>query len=295
MAIFENIKTTFKQGDSLIKLIYINSSIFILLNIINVVLTLFKLPINFVWDYLSIPADLTLLLFHFWTPITYMFLHQDFFHMVFNMLSLFWFGKIFLMYFSEKQIIGLYIFGGLVAALFYVISFNIFPYYAPLIPVSLMLGASGSIMAIIVTTAIQAPNMEMHLMFFGGVKLKFLAMVAVVSSFFGITSSNGGGQLAHLGGALAGYFFIVSLQKGFDITKGISTILDFFANLFQPKKLKVKQNKYNTNSRMSDGDYNANKAQKMAKVDRILDKIKTSGYESLTSDEKKQLFDQGKR
>ena len=295
MNYFENISQTFKQGSSLIKLIYINISVFVLVKLIIILLLLFNISNSFLVSYLAIPADLNNLLQHAWTPFTYMFLHEGIMHILFNMLALFWFGKIFLMFFSDKQLVGLYLFGGLIAALFYVIAFNIFPYYSPVLHQSLLLGASGSIMAIIVATAFQSPNMEMQLLFIGPVKLKYIAIVTVLMSLFGITSSNGGGELAHLGGALAGYFFIVSLHQGKDLTKGFSIILDAIITFFKPRRLKVKYNKSGNKTRMSDADFNVNKARKMAEIDKILDKIKTSGYESLSAEEKKRLFEQGNK
>src|SRR5665647_407908 len=195
MNIIENIKQTFKDGNSLTRLIFINLAVFVVLKLIVVLLLLFNVSGIFILSYLAVPADLTLLLFRAWTLITYMFLHEGVLHLFFNMLSLFWFGKIFLMYFSEKQLVGLYLFGGLAAAVFYVAAFNLFPFYRPLINQSLLLGASGSIMAIILAAAFQSPNMELQLMFVGGVKLKYIALIAVITSFFGITSNNGGGQL----------------------------------------------------------------------------------------------------
>lgn len=295
MNFFENISQTFKQGNSLIKLIYINVSVFVLFNLLEIILKLLNIPGSFIWFYFKIPSDLTQLLYRAWTPITYMFLHEGFMHIFFNMLCLFWFGKIFLLFFSEKHLVGLYLFGGLVAALFYVAAYNIFPYYAPVVHQSLLLGASGSIMAIIVATAIKSPNMEMQLMFIGGVKLKYIAIVAVLTSLFGITTNNAGGELAHLGGALAGYLFIVSLQQGKDLTKGLNRILDIIHDLFRPRKLKVKHNKNTNKAPMNDAEFNMNKARKMAEIDKILDKIKTSGYESLSTEEKKRLFEQGNK
>jgi membrane associated rhomboid family serine protease len=290
----ETIFASYRQGNSLIRLIFINVSVFLLLGFFEIVLQLLKFPSAFVWGYLSLPADLYQLIYRFWTPISYMFLHEGFFHLLFNMLSLFWFGQLFLICFSEKQLVGLYLFGGLMGAFLYVGAFNLFPYYTPIVSQSLLLGASGSIMAIIVASATQSPNMEMQLLLIGRVKLKYIALVAVLTSFFGITSSNGGGQLAHLGGALAGYYFVVSLRQGRDLTKGINWILNYLANFSTARKLKVKPNKSRTTP-MSDGEYNANKARKMASIDKILDKIKTSGYESLSAEEKKRLFDQGGR
>ena len=296
MNAFEKLKLTFRHGNSLIKLIYINVSIFIVINMLEIILRLFKIsPDISISDYFKVPSDLTLLLAHIWTPFSYMFLHESLSHIFFNMFSLFWFGRIFLLYFSEKQLVGLYIIGGLIAALTYVSAFNLIPFYSPLVQHTLLLGASGSIMAIIVATAFQSPNMELQLLFIGNVKLKYIAAIAILTSFFGLTSNNSGGQLAHLGGALAGYLFIVSLRQGIDLSKGVSKILDIFSDLFRPKKLKVKPNPTYRKTKMTDAEFNTNKARKMAEIDKILDKIKTSGYESLSTEEKKRLFEQGNK
>ncbi len=295
MYIIDSIKHAFKQGNALSRLIMINLSVFVILKLVIIILTLFNTSSDDIVSFLAMPADVISLLHKAWTPLTYMFLHEGFMHILFNMLNLFWFGKLFTMYFSEKQLVGLYLLGGLFGAAFYCIAFNLFPYYAPVLDQSLLLGASASIMAIIVAAAVRSPNMEMQLLFLGNIKLKYIATVIILMSFFGITSDNGGGQLAHLGGALAGYLFVVSLQQGVDLTKGPSWLLDSLYDLFRPRKLKIKPNKTRNPEPMSDADYNANKARKMAQIDHILDKIKTSGYESLTAGEKKQLFDQGKK
>ena len=295
MDILDNIKQTFKQGSSLIKLIYINASVFILLKLILILFLLFNISGSFILPYLAVPADLTELTHKAWTPLTYMFLHEGVLHIFFNMFTLFWFGRIFLMYFSEKQLVGLYLIGGLLAALFYVVAYNLFPYYTSTLHQSVLLGASGSIMAIIVATAFRSPNMELQVLFLGNIKLKYIAVFFVLTSLFGITSNNGGGELAHLGGALAGYLFVVSLRHGKDLTKGISIMLDTLSNLFGPRKLKVKHNPNRKKPTMSDAEFNMNKARNMVEIDRILDKIKTSGYENLSTEEKKKLFEQGKK
>jgi len=295
MSVLDNLKQTYRLGSSAVRLIYVNAVVFLLLQVLIILFRLFNIPGSFFVSYLALPADLSQLLYKVWTPLTYMFLHEGVMHFFFNMLTLFWFGKLFLMYFSEKQLVGLYILGGLFGAVFYVAAYNLFPYFAPVLHQSILLGASASIMAIVIATAIQSPNMELRMLLIGNVKLKYIAVFFVLASFFGVTSDNGGGQLAHLGGALAGYLFIVSLQQGKDFTKGISRILDFFVNLFGPRKLKVKPNPHRKNAPMSDAEFNAGKARKMAEIDKILDKIKTSGYESLSTEEKKRLFEQGNK
>ncbi len=293
MNLIENLKQTFRQGNAVTKLIYLNVALYLMLQIFLIVMRLFNLQGDFIFPFLALPSNFGTLLFKPWTLVTYMFLHKDFFHILFNMFALFWFGKLFLMFFTEKQLFGLYFFGGLVAGLTYIVAYNIFPLFSQMADISILMGASGSIMAIIVATAFQAPNMEMRFLLIGMVKLKYIAIATVLISFFGITSSNAGGELAHLGGALYGYFFIVSLRRGKDHTKSFNKLMDRLSNLFKPRKLKVKHTAA-SGKRMSDAEYNMTKAKNMEEIDRILDKIKTSGYGSLTSEEKRKLFEQGK-
>ncbi len=295
MNILDKIVQTFRYENAVIKLIYINSGVFIGLFLLALVFKLFNSTGDFVYDYLAVPSNLSVLVFRPWTMLTYMFLHQEVLHFFFNMLTLYWFGKIFLMYFSEMQLVGLYIIAGLFGALFYVAAFNLFPFFFPVLQTSNMLGASAAIMSIILTVAFKSPNMELQLLFLGNIKLKYIAAFFVLTSVFGITSSNGGGQISHLGGALAGYLFFVSLQQGRDLTKGLNRILDSISDLIRPPKINVKTNKTRNKSPKSDAEFNINKAQRMAEIDNILDKIKTSGYESLSAEEKKRLFEQSNK
>lgn len=295
MDIIDKLKLAFRNGNTLTRLIYINAGIYILLQVLILMLRLFNLDAGNLITYLSLPSDVNALLSHFWTLLTYMFLHERLFHILFNMLALYWFGKLFLMYFTEKQMVSLYLIGGFAGALFYVVAYNVFPYFEPYVQLSLLMGASASVIAMIVAVAVQSPNMELRMLFIGNIKLKYIALFTVLTSFFGITSNNAGGEIAHLGGAFAGYIFIVSLRQGKDITKWLNKLLDALYNLFKPRKLKVVSSKKSGRSTMSDAEFNMNKARRMAEIDHILDKIKTSGYESLSVDEKKKLFEQGKK
>ncbi|OJV35830.1 MAG: hypothetical protein BGO29_09030 [Bacteroidales bacterium 36-12] len=291
MELIDNLKNIFRRGNTVTKLIFINISVYLLLHIIIILLKLFNIDGSSVYSYLTLPSNIAILLYKPWTLVTYMFLHSDFFHILFNMFALYWFGKLFIMFFTEKQLVGLYFFGGLLAGVFYIAAYNIFPLFQDLAGFSKLLGASGSIMAIIVATAFQAPNMEMRFLLIGNVKLKYIAIVVVLISFFGITSSNAGGEIAHLGGALYGYLFVVSLRRGKDHTKSFNKLMDKLANMFKPSKLKVKHNPKTSGRKMTDAEYNMSKAQKMDEINRILDKIKTSGYGSLTEEERKSLFE----
>ncbi|MDD3078864.1 MAG: rhomboid family intramembrane serine protease [Paludibacter sp.] len=295
MNILENIKMAYKRGDALIRLIFINVAVFLVVQALLLFSALMKSDFGLiVSSYLAAPADFTELLYRPWTVITYMFMHEGIMHILFNMIALYWFGKIFMMYFSEKQLVGLYFTGGLAGVISFIVAYNVFPFFENVLQVASLVGASASIMAIIVATAVQTPDMELRLLFIGNIKLKYIAVISVLISFFGIASNNAGGEIAHLGGALAGYIFVVSLRKGNDITKWLNGIFDFIVDLFKPRKSKVKRNKKSTGQKMTDAEFNMDKASRMKEIDRILDKIKTSGYESLSAEEKKRLFDQGK-
>ena len=290
MNFIQNLKLTYKNGNMVIKLIFVNVAVFLIVSIISVIFRLLNLSTLDLTAWFSVPSNPAWLLTHIWTPVTYMFYHEQFLHILFNMLVLFWFGKIFTLYYSEKQLLSLYIFGGLMGALVYVAAYNLFPFYEAASYYSLLMGASGSILAILVASAVRAPNMQMQLLLVGRIKLMWIAVITVLISFIGLTSENGGGEMAHLGGALAGYLFVVFEKKGTDITLFINKIIDFFVNLFRPRP-RIKPPVYHA-QKMSPEEYNQKKARDEKEIDRILDKIKTSGYESLTTEEKRRLFEQ---
>ena len=225
-----------------------------------------------------------------------MFMHANFMHILFNMLWLYWFGSLFLYFFSGKHLRGLYILGGICGGLLYMVSYNVFPYFDSVIASSTLVGASASVLAIVVATAYREPNYRVQLLLFGAVRLKYLALIVVATDLLFITSSNAGGHIAHLGGALAGLWFAASLKKGTDITAWINKAIDAILALFERKtwqrKPKMKVHYGNSNAaRQKDYDYNARKKAQSDEIDRILDKLKKSGYESLTTQEKKSLFD----
>jgi len=291
MNLLENLRQTYLQGNAAIRLIYLNVAVYLLLQIFVVVMKLFNIDGSMLFGILALPSEPTELLQQPWSLLSYMFLHQDFFHILFNMFALYWFAKIFLMYFSEKQLFGLYVIGGLIGGLLYFLAYNIFPLFSD--TNGLLMGASGSITAIILAVSLNSPNLEMRFLLLGNVKLKYIAIAVVLFSFFGIASSNAGGEIAHLGGALYGYIFIVSLRRGKDNTRGFNKLMDSLSTLFKPRRLKLKKTR--ANPKMNDQEYNMHKAATMAEIDRILDKIKASGYSSLTDVEKRKLFDQSKK
>ena len=292
--IFSNIKETYQKGSTLIQLIYINSGIFIILFLLNLVLTLFQVEKGNFIKYFVLPADIDRLLIQPWSIISYMFLHTDIWHILFNMLCLYWFGRLFLQFFSAKHLRGLYLLGGICGALFYIISLNIFPYFNSVLHQSILLGASASVLAIMSAVAMKEPDYPIQILFIGSIHLKYIALFTVLFDLFFMLTSNSGGHLAHLGGVLAGIWFTLGLNKGHDITKWINKILDFSSYFSRLSRKKPKM-KIHYGGKRQDYDFNAQKKANENKINRILEKIKQSGYGSLSSEEKKELFDASKR
>lgn len=296
--IITDIKNNFKRGSIYIQLIYINVAVFLITAILSVFFLLFNRGIAGVLQWLELPSSLDRLIRQPWSLITYMFMHADIFHILFNMLWLYWFGSIFTNFFTGKHLRGVYILGGICGGLLYIISYNVFPYFAEAVHTSVMVGASASILAIVTATAYREPNYPIRLLFFGTVRLKYLALIVVATDLLLMTSGNAGGHIAHIGGALAGLGFAAALNKGMDVTAWINRTLDWFTSLFSKKQRadrKRAKMKVNYTSRNKDYEYNANKKAQSDEIDRILDKLKKSGYNSLTAEEKKSLFDASKK
>jgi len=228
---------------------------------------------------LRLPAYLPKLLTHFWTPVTYMFMHAGIWHILFNMLWLYWFGQIFEEYLGKKRILGLYFMGGLAGAFLFVLSYNTLPVFTHspgLVAGSTLVGASASVMAIMVATATLLPDYTISLILIGPVRLKWLVLVLVLIDFLGITGFNAGGELSHLGGALIGFLYIKQLHRGHDWIGNI-------AKLFKPQKAKMKVVANNPSRKSYD-------LPRQEEIDLILDKISRSGYDSLSKQEKEILF-----
>lgn len=286
-------KSFLKQKNTLQILLYINVIAFLIVKFLGLILTLFKVDANLALSYLMLPSSLSALMYKPWTLVTYMFMHANFFHLFFNMLCLLWFGRIFLEYFSQRQLLGLYLLGGVGAGLTYIGAYNLFPYFSEQVNFSMLLGASGSLMAIVLAVAMYVPDYEINLFLIGRLKLKWVAGAMVLLSMFGITSTNAGGEFAHIGGAVIGALYILFLKRGKDIVRPFNRLIDAVVNLFKPKP-KIKYQKHNYRP-PSDADYNQQRANDMRELDEILDKVKKSGYTSLTEDEKRRLFDKSQK
>ena len=295
--ILDEFKNAFGKPDNgLIQIILINLTVFITVLVARVFLTLSggaELYHSFL-QWLMLPAALPQFLTRPWTIITYFFLHEGFIHILFNMLFLYWFGKIIKEFLGGGKLVSLYVLGGIAGGIFYLLIYNTIPFFHDRVASSVMLGASGAVFAVVVGAATLMPNYTMFLLFLGPVRIKYIALFYVFLSFAQSTGSNAGGELAHLGGAAIGYLYIVQLRKGSDWGKGIHLILTFFKSFFK-KQSKVKvsyRRKASTTSKKTDSakPSSAPKNSSQDEIDAILDKISHSGYESLTKEEKQKLF-----
>ena len=290
--IITNLKRSFQAGSILKKLIFINVAVFIGIRLLGVLLLLFNLQDLPVLLYLQLPASVTALLSRPWTVLTYMFTHFDLLHILFNMLWLYWFGELFLQFFNERQLGGLYVLGGLAGALLFVVSYNLVPYFRERTSFSFVMGASAAVMAIVFAVSFYRKDLEITLFLFGRIKLIYLALFTFVIDLLAMTSENAGGHIAHIGGALFGIWFASRYAQGKDLTNPINRLIDKIVNL---GKRKPKMSVTYGGRSAKDWDYNARKHQEAADIDAILDKLKRSGYGSLSADEKKQLFDASKK
>jgi membrane associated rhomboid family serine protease len=306
MKIWEEIKESFRRGSSLTRIIYINLGVFIVIRLTYTLYALFSGNLlggpairqsfdHNVMEYLMLPANPATLLFRPWTLISYMFLHFDFLHILFNLLWFYWFGRVFLMYLDQKKLLNVYLLGGLAGAFLFVLAYAFIPALVPFSGASWALGASAAVMAVAITISFLVPDYTFYLIFIGPVRIKYIALFFILTDLIFIpVDGNPGGHIAHLGGAFYGIMYAWQYKKGKDLGRGFSrfmdTVFSFLASPFR-RKSKVHVAYKRTEDDM---EYNRRKADEQAEIDRILDKISKGGYESLTREEKEKLFRMGK-
>lgn len=286
MNIIEDIKSQYRTGGIVQKLIFWNIGLYLLSLVFfyNFSFGNFNFP-----SWLALYSSVDDFVFSPWTLFTYMFLHAGFLHLLFNMMVLHFSGRLFETYFTQKQLFGLYILGGIFSGIAFLVSFLLIG------KSSVLVGASGAIMALLIATATYAPFMQIRLMLIGVVKLWQVAFVIVLLDLIQLPIDNSGGHLAHLAGALFGFFYIKMLNSGTDVSKVISSIQEFFENSLKPKKKTPFKKVHKNKSNLSSTSFTKKeKTMDQKKIDDILDRISQSGYDSLTKEEKEFLFKVGK-
>lgn len=282
--IIEKIQYRFNSANIVEQIIYINVALFLLTYLINSFSFLMNLGDSVIFDWFSLPADFENFISKPWTIITYGFLHGGFLHILFNLIVLFYFGNLFLDFFSKKEFLIYYLSGIIAGGIIFMLSYTYFP--ALKNDHSYLVGASAGVTSILVGIASKIPSYSLHFRFIGAIKLWYIAVGFILLDIVQIPISNTGGHLAHLGGALIGFILTNQFYDGKNTTGLFSNI--FKTDKQKPLKTVYKKRKSTTNSRIN------NDAQQL-KIDQILDKISKSGYETLTKDEKEFLFSVGKK
>ncbi|MEK9614121.1 MAG: rhomboid family intramembrane serine protease [Flavobacteriaceae bacterium] len=286
----DQIRYRIQQLNSAEKLILINVACFILPLFIKTLFFLFALPFGTFLSWFELSSDWSVFLFRPWTIITYSFLHTGFFHLFWNMYLLFFASRLFLNLFSSKTFFNVYFLGVLLGGFTFLLSYSLFPAFQNSMPV--MVGASAGVMAVFIFISTYSPDLEVSLILFN-VKLRYLAIAFVLLDIIQIPYGNAGGHLAHLGGAALGFFYARKLQQGSDIGEPFGRFVDRLVDWFQskPKMKTVYKSKASTSPKSFQSGVDVNQK----KIDEILDKISSSGYESLSKEEKEFLFKAGKK
>ena len=301
MSILDDLKLQYTVGGITQRLIFWNVGLFVIPMVVFSILSLFNIGLPFLrWDvpvandWLSLSSNPANLLWKPWSLIVYAFLHAGFLHLLFNMMVLYFAGGLFLTFFTQKQLFGLYILSAVFAGLVFIASYNLLPMLTGNAYVSKMVGASASIMAILIATAVYAPYYEVRLMLLGTVKLWHIAIVLVVLDLVQVSAENTGGHLAHLAGALFGFVYVKALHSGTDMTNGVTAIINFFTGLFTSRKKAPFTKVHRNTNQPVERTVKNTKDITQKQIDEILDKISKSGYDSLTKEEKEFLFKIGK-
>ncbi len=289
-SIFQEIKRFFLRGSILARLIGVNVAVFVLINLFRVFFFLWNIEGagEALTHWLGVSSNIHVVLHRPWTLITYMFLHLEFFHVLFNMVILYVGGRLFSDFIGPDRLTATYLIGGLAGAIFYIASFNIFPVFEDVAAFSVAIGASASVLAIFIAIAVYMPNYQLPLVLLGPIRLKYIALFFVIMDVISIDKGNPGGHLAHLGGALWGFIYATLLKAGKDPALVIGFYLGKIGKVFRQKpSFNVE---YSSERPLSDEEYNIQRAEHQQKIDEILDKISHSGYDSLTREEKELLF-----
>ena len=276
----------FSQFNIAEKLILINVVCFVVPFFLRSIFFLFDLPAQSFLSFFELPSSIGDFIYQPWSLLTYGFLHDSIGHIFWNMLLLYYASQFFLNLFSSQRFINVYFMGILLGGLVFILSYAIFPAFKNQSPQ--MVGASAGVMAVLIFSCTYMPTQEVRLLFFN-VKLMYIGIALVIVDVLQIPTGNAGGHLAHIGGAALGYIYAQQLQNGKDIGTGFERLWKWLISLFSTQS--NMKTVYKTSKRNSKKTMNSDQE----KIDRILDKISASGYDSLTKEEKEMLFNAGKK
>ena len=304
-------RRSFDGSTMLMKIIWINIAIFVLLRLAAIVCVFSGVPgfLDTILAWVQLPSSPLVFITRPWTLLTYMFAQYDLMHIIFNMLWLYWFGTLFMMVATQRQLLALYLLGGLGGAALFMAAYAALPAFAW--HSGLLIGSSASVIAIVTATAILMPDFRMHLLFLGSVSLKWIAIATIVLVLIGVTGSNAGGEIAHIGGVAVGAIYALRLKRGHDITRPFNAAFDRMANLWNRFASTVwgsfasrhdkRATSGNGSAQRPSSARPSSSAQRTPSpscgsddreiLDTILDKIKKSGYSALTPEERQRLFD----
>ncbi len=280
----------FQQLSVAEKLIALNVIFFVLPLLINTFLYLFKIPIDSYTIWFELSSSFGDLVFKPWTLITYSFLHSGFFHLFFNMYIFLFSSRLFLNLFKSNLLLNVYFLGIILGGLLFLFSYNFFPAFENSKPY--MIGSSAGVMSLLIFMSTYSPNLEVRLVLFN-VKLIYIGIAFIMIDVIQIPYGNAGGHIAHLGGAFLGFIYANKLKNGVDIGLPFERILLKLSNLFQFNKSKMNMVYKNKSNKKFTGRNHNNSETHQKKIDEILDKISSSGYESLSKKEKDYLFKAG--
>ncbi len=296
MGIADDIKKMYRESNMVGRFIMVNVAVFLAVNLVGLIEVLTQTAIFNVVHWFAAPSDPIDLAMKPWTVISYMFLHERFWHLFWNMVMLYFSGRIFFDLLGARRFVNTYFVGGLAGLALFILFYNIFPAFEAQRGAPIM-GASASVLAILVAVATYTPNYTIFLPIIGAVRLKWIALLFVVLDFISIrTGVNAGGHIAHLGGALWGFLWARQLSLGRDISAWFDTVVGIALALIPRRKMRVVHSKTRPSGNTGPSRASASKARNEEEViDEILDKISKSGYDSLTEREKEILFRASKK
>lgn len=297
MGIQDDLRMQWRTGGMVVRLLLINVAVFVALIAFQLVLSIamgdrmtgMAALDRYVVQWLRSTSDLGGLVLKPWTVFTYMFVHTGLGHIFWNMLLLWFGGRLFRDLLGDRRLLGNYLLGGLSGFALFALSQNLLPGFHGGLHASIQ-GASAAVLSVFVGIAAYRPDMVVHLILIGPVKLMYVAAVFVLLDLVGIGSGDGVAHEAHIGGALYGLLSSLQLKQGRDWSLGFVELLERLWP-FRARKARMRVEKsFSRSTPRNDEKYNADKREKQARVDSILDKISRSGYDSLSKEEKDYLF-----